>query len=56
MHSELIEVGLHVHPVLLTLSSTLKDGAVSMQDEVLAKAYDLVDSQEAVLTIDIKGR
>ena len=37
VHSELIEMGLHVHPVLLTLASTLKDGVVSMEDGLLAK-------------------
>ena len=37
VHSELIEMGLHIHPVLLTLASTLKDGVVSMEDGLLAK-------------------
>jgi len=37
VHSELIEMGLHVHPVLLTLASTLRDGVVSLEDGLLAK-------------------
>ena len=37
VHSELIEMGLHVHPVLLTLASTLKNGVVSLEDGLLAK-------------------